>query len=163
MYQAGQVLKINCGFFYHYGISDGEGNVIHNSKKRMKVTIEPLAEFAEEKIIELSQIGSTKKILAVEKAKSYIGLKYNLFKSNCEHFVKLCHGLEEESHELQKKLISVTAVTTTITSKNSSLKSFAFGATLGSELTPEGKKPVIGALLGGFATLAIKKMIESTK
>lgn len=34
MYAAGTVLKLDFGTFHHYGIADGLGSVIHNSKKR---------------------------------------------------------------------------------------------------------------------------------
>ena len=44
MYPPGTTLKLDYGTFYHYGIADGLGGVIHNSKKLGKVTHESEAE-----------------------------------------------------------------------------------------------------------------------
>ena len=110
MYTQGTTLKLDFGTFYHYGIADGKGGVIHNSKKHMIVMHESEDDFAEGKQILISDITNNNSIYALAKAKRYIGMPYNLIKSNCEHFVRLCHGLEIESRQIKKYLLfSVTA------------------------------------------------------
>ena len=111
MYPQGTTLKLDFRTFYHYGIADGKGGVIHNSKKHKMVTHESEADFAEGKPILISDIANNDPSFALEKAKSFIGMPYNLIKSNCEHFVRLCHGLEIESTQIQKYLLlSITSV-----------------------------------------------------
>lgn len=86
MYSAGATLKLNFGTFFHYGIADGQGNVIHNSKKKLQVAIDSYNDFADGKEIEVSEISSTDPTSAATIAISYIGLPHNLVDSNCEHF-----------------------------------------------------------------------------
>lgn len=117
MYPQGTTLKLDFGTFYHYGIADGQGGVIHNSKKHMMVTHESEADFSEGKPILISEITNNNLSHALYKAKSFIGMPYNLIKSNCEHFVRLCHGLEIESKQIQKYLL--VSVTTGIAYKSS--------------------------------------------
>lgn len=47
MYLAGTVIKITDGLSTKYGIADGGGNVIYNSKKRMEVVLASLNDFSE--------------------------------------------------------------------------------------------------------------------
>ena len=50
MYAKGTTLLLDFGTFNHYGIADGCGGVIHNSKKYFMVTHESEADLQKEKI-----------------------------------------------------------------------------------------------------------------
>ncbi len=99
--RAGEVLEINYGLYSHYGIVDEFGQVIHNSKKHFKVVSESFEKFSEGKKVKISKITSQNTFLAIEKARQNIGKKYSLFHSNCEHFVRYCHGRKVESKQIQ--------------------------------------------------------------
>lgn len=101
MHLAGTVIKITDGFTTKYGIADGEGNVIHNSKEKMKVVIDALSDFSDgNKIEECSAIKSYDMALSVAKARKYLGLPYsNLFCDN-EQFVRFVHGIEPENTQI---------------------------------------------------------------
>mgnify|MGYP005992191551 CR=1 FL=1 len=78
MYSAGTVLKLDFGTFFHYGVADGVGSVIHNSKKHRKVTKESYEDFSDGKAIIVSKITSESPEQAAIKAERYIGMPYNL-------------------------------------------------------------------------------------
>jgi Lecithin retinol acyltransferase len=142
MYEAGTVLKLDFGTFFHYGIADGIGGVIHNSKKWLKVTHEPYEAFAEGKEILISEkIGSNQPWQAVNIAMRYIGLPYDLFKSNCEQFVRVCHGLENESTQIQQYLLMALGAGIAIKSDNKAIQMAGGAIALASLLTPSEKSP----------------------
>lgn len=159
MHEAGSVLKIDRGIFFHYGIADGMGMVIHNSKKRMMVTHDNYEEFSGGKEIIVSEIVGVNAFMAVENARKYIGLSYNLFQENCEHFVRTCHGLEKESTQIQKAVIVAAGLAVGVKVKNPVIKTIGIAGALGAFFTPQEKNPlklaVLFALLaGGIALLA---------
>ena len=80
MYSAGTVLKLDYGIFYHYGIADSLGYVIHNSKKHQKAVRESYDIFADGKEIFVSKITSDNLIQAVVNAQRYLGIPYNVIK-----------------------------------------------------------------------------------
>lgn len=160
MYSAGTTLKVDFGSFFHYGIADGLGQVIHNSKKRMKVTLESYEDFSGGKEITVSNITSINPENAVNRAMQYIGMPYNLLRSNCEHFARLCHGLENESPQIQKwMLISVGSVAV-LKSKDPILQAAGGGMAIGSLLTPKETSPYknasVGTLIGALIGLMAK-------
>ena len=69
MYAKGTTLLLDFGIFNHYGIADGCGGVIHNSKKYRMVTHESEANFAEGKDILVSDITSNNSSQASDIAK----------------------------------------------------------------------------------------------
>ncbi|MCK4538776.1 MAG: lecithin retinol acyltransferase family protein [Candidatus Krumholzibacteria bacterium] len=150
MYQAGTTLKLNFGSYFHYGIADGNGNVIHNSKKRGMVTSEPEADFAEGEVIQVSDITSDNPNLAVMMAERYLGMPYNLIKSNCEHFVRLAHGLEIESTQIQQYLLIVLGAGAAIKSDDVFVKSIGGAVVLASLLTPSEECPFKNATIAGL-------------
>ncbi len=142
MYALGTTLRINFGGFYHYGIADGTGGVIHNSKKKGKVTHEYEDEFSGGYPIETSEVTSENPSRAVEIAKRCLNLPYNLFSSNCEHFVRLVHGLDVESPQVQRYLLFALGTGIAIKSDNSMLKIIGSTVALTSLLTPAEKSPL---------------------
>ncbi len=141
MHLAGETLKINYGFYNHYGIADGLGNVIHNSKKHTKVVKETVAEFADGREILPSSITSENPAQAAIIALRYLGMPYNLITENCEHFANLSHGLEKESTQIQQYLIFALGVGIATKSKNENIKILAGSVALASLLTPGEKSP----------------------
>lgn len=155
MYQKGTTLLVDYGTFSHYGISDGNGGVIHNSKKRMMVMHESEIEFSDGKEICVSNIKSNNPQYALKKAISYIGMPYNLVKSNCEHFVRLCHGLNVESTQIQKYLLATAFASIAIYNKNPIIKYASASASFSVLCTPKEEDPLKYAAYAVLLTLGI--------
>ena len=76
--------------------------VISCSRRRRGVAEESVSEFANAAAV--TAIGYPGKLSPFEvvwRAKSMLGMRWHLFKFNCEHFVNRAHGLESESPQLQ--------------------------------------------------------------
>ncbi len=163
MYTAGTTLKVNLGSYFHYGIADGLGGVIHNSKLHLQVKWSSYADFAEGRIqdISVSNITSESPSQAVIKANHYIGMPYNLIYSNCEHFVRLCHGLEAESTQIQKCALIAVGGGCAIKSDDPTIKLVGAAVAVVSLLTPLEESPIknamiVALLVGGLAALATR-------
>lgn len=150
MYPAGTVLKLDFGSFFHYGLADGAGKVIHNSKVRLKVTLESYQDFADGKQIIVSDITSEEPSRSVTMAMRYIGMPYNLLNANCEQFVRLCHGLEIESTQVQQYLLAAFGAGMALKSDNPYIKASGGAVALASYLTPTEESPFKNA---GIAAL----------
>lgn len=161
MYPAGTVLKLDFGTYFHYGVADGAGKVIHNSKKRLKVTEESYEDFAEGKEIIVSSITSESPTQAVIRARRYLGMPYNLISSNCEHFARLAHGLEVESTQIQQYLLAALGAGAALKSDNTIIKAAGGAVALASLLTPTEESPfknaaILALVAVGIAALANK-------
>lgn len=161
MYQQGQVLKIQYTGFKHYGIYVGNNMVIHNSKKIHSVEEIALEAFSDNRNVQLSSIKAEKPELAIQTARKYLGLPYNLFAENCEHFVRTSCGLVKESTQVQKYLISAIGVGALLKSDNAVVQSAGGAAALAAMLTPTEQSPVKNVaiatcLAAGIAFLARK-------
>ena len=157
MYLAGTTLKIDYGLYGHYGIADGLGCVIHNSKKHAKVVKETIEEFADGREILSSSITSENPAQAVIIASRYLEMPYNLITENCEHFARLSHGLEKESTQMQQYFIFALGAGIATKSKNKDIKLLAGSVALASLLTPNEESPFqnIGVTLAIAAGLII--------
>ncbi len=155
MYPAGTVLKLDFGSFFHYGVADGLGEVIHNSKKHSMVIQEPYEDFAEGKTIIISEIASDNPTQASINAKRYLGMPYNLIHSNCEHFVRLAHGLEVESTQIQQYLLVALGAGAVLKSDNSIMQAAGGAVAIASLLTPTEKSPFKNAAIAGLITAGI--------
>lgn len=145
MFQLGDVLAIQYTGFKHYGICIGNDTVIHNSKKYSKVEEISLTNFRDGRDILTSSIKAANPLLAVQFAKRYLGLPYNLFAENCEHFVRLVCGLEKESIQVQKYLISALGVGALMKSDSAIVQAAGSAAAVAAMLTPSEKSPVKNA------------------
>ena len=155
MYAKGTTLLLDFGIFNHYGIADGCGGVIHNSKKYFMVTHESEAAFAEGKDIIVSDITSNNSTYAFNKAKRYIGMSYDLLESNCEHFVRLCHGLDVESTQIQKYLLVSTSAGIAVKSNNSTVKMASIAASLAALFTSKEERPFKNAAIAALVTASV--------
>lgn len=113
------------GVLKHVGvISDktinGEPTVISASQKTSMVKEETFEDFSEGKPVELTGIsGSLTGMEVVRRARSKVGVKYQLFSLNCEHFARWCHGLKVESKQLQFFVVLASiAIVALIVKKN---------------------------------------------
>jgi len=160
MYSKGTTLKIDFVTFYHYGIADGMGGVVHNSKKRLMVTHESEADFAEGKEILISDITSDNPSYALEKAKRYINMPYYLAKQNCEHFVRLCHGLDVESLQIKKYLLVGVLAGIAYKSKNPIIKSAGAAGSITALCTSREKSPFRNAAIAVLITAGVAYVIS---
>lgn len=142
MYSAGTTLTVDFGVYTHYGIADGNGYVIHNSKLHGVVVKEPLSKFADGKEVSISGIKGEIPTAAVAAAMKYIGMPYNLFSSNCEHFVRLCHRLDIESPQLLKYFLAVGGIGLAATSENPTIQLVGISASVAAALSPRDKNPL---------------------
>lgn len=89
------------GVIDHWGVYAGNGSVISNSKRHGKVVEESLSSFLNGKPLSLIGYPSTLPgYEVISKARELVGEKWNLVKSNCEHFAHHVHGLKPTSPQL---------------------------------------------------------------
>jgi len=102
----GTVISVPKGLIEHYGIYTthpywGFSTVISNSGKHGKVVEESLQEFSGNKTIKINGYpGNLPPNKVVQNARSLLNRPYNVFTSNCEHFVRKVHGEDESSPQL---------------------------------------------------------------
>ena len=161
MYPAGTTLKIDYGLYIHYGIYDGLGKVIHNSKKYMKVVHEALVDFKDGKDIKVSSVTSENKEYAVIRAKRYIGMPYNLILNNCEPFAKLAHGMIKESTQVQQYFLFALGAGAAIKSDNTIIQYTGGAIAIASLLTPSEKSPFKNVIIAGLIGLGIAFLAEN--
>lgn len=160
MYEIGTTVRLDFGIFYHYGIIDDLGGVIHNSKKKGCVKQESLEEFSEGRAIEVAEnIKGEDPLLSVERAKQLINAPYSLFTLNCEHFVRYVHGMEKESRQIQRYLISIGAVTVCAKTNNPVIQVASMGALVGANSCKEGESPTKKAAVGAAVAVSIFAVI----
>ncbi|WP_299018606.1 lecithin retinol acyltransferase family protein [uncultured Photobacterium sp.] len=155
-YPMGTVLKIRCSTYWHYGISDGEGGVIHNSKKRLRVQIDSLKDFTEGRDIVVSNITSDKPERAFHYATQHIGRPYNLFNQNCEQFVREAHGLDIECTQFQQCLVTLAGGYIVLKADTPIVKIAGMGMLLGAFFSPSERSPY------GRAATGAQVVVKST-
>ncbi|MFC1503128.1 lecithin retinol acyltransferase family protein [Pseudomonadota bacterium] len=161
LYPVGTVLKIRCSTYWHYGMSDGQGGVIHNSKKRRRVQFDTLEEFSDGKEIVVSSIGGEDPEQAFINSQKYLGVPYNLFNQNCEQFVRESHGLPVECTQLQRFIVLMLGGYLVLRAQERLIKLAGIGLLCGGLTTPSEKKPYRRAIIG--AQFAVGSAILFTK
>lgn len=160
-YPKGTVLKIRCSTYWHYGISDGNGCVVHNSKKRRRVQLDTLDEFSEGRDIAVSTITSAKPEQAYHYAVQQVGRSYNLFSENCEQFVREAHGLPAECTQFQQCLVALAGSYIILNADAPVLKVAGMGLLLGALFSPTEHRPYGQAVKG--ARLAVGSAMWATQ
>ncbi|KLV07243.1 hypothetical protein ABT56_06835 [Photobacterium aquae] len=163
-YAPGTVVKVRCSTYWHYGMADGHGYVVHNSKKWRQVTRETEAEFSEGRQIVLSDIQGRDPEQALDYALSQIGRRYNLFSQNCEQFVREAHGLTKECTQLQRLLVTVAGGYITVSALNPVVKlaglGLICGALVGSVENSPYERAVKGAQLVAGTAIVISTVLR---
>ncbi|MGF1683489.1 lecithin retinol acyltransferase family protein [Photobacterium minamisatsumaniensis] len=161
VYPAGTVLKIRCSTYWHYGLADGQGNVIHNSKKWRRVSLDTETDFAEGHTIRVSRIGSDAPHLAVSHALSQIGRPYNLLDQNCEQFVREAHGLPIECTQFQRLVVAAAGGYITLSASTPILKIAGVGIMLGAVASTSERSPYKKAVLGAKIAVGSSLLIST--
>jgi len=163
-YPKGAVLKIRCSTYWHYGISDGDGCVVHNSKKRRRVQLDTLDAFSEGREIVVSTISSADPEDAYHYASQQVGRTYNLFSQNCEQFVREAHGLPAECTQFQQCLVAFAGSYIVLNAEAPVLKMAGMGLLLGALLSPTEHRPygraVRGARLAVGGTMWVSQLFR---
>ncbi|MBC7953643.1 MAG: lecithin retinol acyltransferase family protein [Rhodospirillaceae bacterium] len=95
-------------FYTHFGIMGDNGLIIHASKRLGLVVEEALSEFTQGASWRHSSIRGNKPANEVISwARSRKGQRWDLFNSNCEHFVRMAHGLPKQCKQMVTTVVSV--------------------------------------------------------
>lgn len=95
----------------HFGILTDRMTVISASKKHQAVAEERLIDFSMGlQIFVHAPYGNQRWDETVRKAYEQLGEPYDLFSGNCEHFVRYCHGVAEESPQLAKAVVAAVVI-----------------------------------------------------
>lgn len=156
----GATLRVWLGAYWHYGILVEGSRVVHNSKQHGCVVEEPFYLFSEGNPVEIyREISGHNLQLACLRARQLLGLAYSLFTYNCEHFVRVVHGLAPESPQIQKVVLASSGFGLIAMTSNPRLQLTAASASIACLLTPKGGNPVVsafwGAIIGGAISLAV--------
>lgn len=152
----GTTLRYKIDGYWHYGILVNSGYVIHNSKLHGRVIKESYWDFAAGKNVEPYHcISSASLELACQRAHQYLGMAYSLFTKNCEHFVRIAHGLIPESPQIQKAVIATAAGTVACATSNRAVQLTALCTGLAAALAPEGSSPIAVGFWGAVTGLTI--------
>lgn len=113
--KAGDILKVDRGPYYHYGIAASKKNVIEFGYERrfknktLRVAKIPLEKFAKDDPIQLEHpLGPFAPKEVVKRASSYVGKdygKYSLLGNNCEHFAREMAEGKRHSTQVEKNPI----------------------------------------------------------
>lgn len=109
----GTIVGVWIGIIQHVGILTESGTVIANSFVHGGVIELPVPRFTIGKRLSLKGYpGRLPPQEVVTNARAEMGQPWNLFKNNCEHFVRRVHGLRPHSPQLQRAMfaLGLTAV-----------------------------------------------------
>lgn len=103
----GTIVSVGVGPLTHFGIISDYGDpkfpyVISCSRRTGQVSEETAADFANGGDIKVHGYPSQlEPHQVIQRARRKLGTRYDLFKWNCEHFVRWAHNLKLESPQLQ--------------------------------------------------------------
>lgn len=162
-FRIGVTVKITLEHYDHYGIVTGQNKITHNSKRLGGVVESTFEEFSVgnvNSIMEHREITSENLFLAAHKAKMHIGQSYDLFTDNCEHFVRMVHGLKETSPQMKRAAITLASGLVEVFTGDPKLKAICRGIRQGAQITERGEDPTINATFGGLLNYFQQDMIE---
>ena len=148
--------------YYHYGIADGNGGVIHASKIRGVVHDKSLEKFEKRGSAQIdNSITSNDLHAAYQNAWSAIGEPYDFLSHNCEHFVRWAHGLPKECRQLQRRLIVAGGISLAKTSKNPHIQGAASFASVGAALDKNPKDGAVKGVMVYGGVLALNAVLDA--
>jgi hypothetical protein len=115
----GDLVKVNRGLYYHYGIALSDKEIINYrgehddsilNPELVKIIISPLDDFLLNGYLEIEEIENNDRDKSVEIALSFLGNSiflgshYDIISNNCEHFARYCITGKKESYQ-EKTLI----------------------------------------------------------
>jgi hypothetical protein len=106
-FQAGTVLKVSHGLYYHFGllgsqVINGERAVISLSWQTGGLLLEPFSSFASgREVICEGYPSALPPQLVLQRAMEKQGVKYSLQLFNCEHLIRHAHGLPPRSPQIE--------------------------------------------------------------
>lgn len=131
----------------HEGIPLPDGSVIHASKRHGKVVRTSLEEFSEGCPVQvLWDLAVSDPLVVRRRALDSLGVAYDLWRANCQHFVRYCQGLEVESPAIQRLAIGSAAAATALMTKDPRVTVVAVSVGACAALAP--KRPLVGAGVG---------------
>ena len=118
---AGSIISVRYPLYKHFAIvsdcsTNGKPDLISLSYRTGSVLEEPWDLVVGNKTYECSPIkGADPADIVIRRARSYIDseISYNLLTFNCEHFVRLVHGLPMQSIQVQKTIYGAVIGATT--------------------------------------------------
>lgn len=142
----------------HEGIPFPDGSVVHASKRHGQVVRTSFAEFGEGAVVQvLWDLAVSDAGVVWQRARDSLGVGYDLWEANCQHFVRYCQGLEIESPAIQKLVIGSVATATAVAVKDPRARVVALSVGACATLAP--KRPLVGAGVGlALGLLAVASM-----
>lgn len=107
IYKAGSRVGVMVAGVLHEGIPtgrfrDGEPSIISNSRRTGRAVEEPLSVFSGgRQVFRLPPLSDLSPWEVLRNAEKLLGKPWDLFRSNCEHFVRECYGLKPTSPQLR--------------------------------------------------------------
>jgi hypothetical protein len=110
----GDLVKVNRGLYYHYGLALDEVNIINYRGEHddsilqpelVKIIISPLDDFLLGGSLEIEEVEEKGRDKSVETALSFLGeskffgQNYDVINNNCEHFARYCVTGENVSYQ----------------------------------------------------------------
>lgn len=141
----------------HEGIPFPDGTVVHASKRHGQVVRTSFAEFAEGAVVQvLWDLAVSDAGLVWRRARDSLGVGYDLWQANCQHFVRYSQGLEIESPAIQKFMIGSAAAATALMAKDLRVTAVAVSVGACAVLAP--RRPLVGAGVGLGLALGLLAM-----
>ena len=104
--QPGTIVAVSVGPTTHMGIATERGTFIANSKKWGCVREQGQEEFSGgQPVRSVGYWGKLTPADVLDRARSLVGKRYDVVDFNCEHFVRLVHGLPLASPQIRAVLL----------------------------------------------------------
>ena len=115
MLEVGTQISVPYGAIRHHGIVVAPNLVAHASKAKQGVSIDSIREFAGGcRILSHGRLGALAPQQILRRALQSVGWPYDLFRSNCDHYVRHVAGLPPKSPQLLGWLLLSAALITSL-------------------------------------------------
>jgi hypothetical protein len=122
---AGNILMVNYGIYYHVGVADGLGFVYENSQDKGGIGKVSLDEFSEGREVKnAGMLGNLSANEIILNAENLIkdNKSYKLFSNNCEHFIREVCNVDVKSPQIRAKFVSASFLTLAFYARNPIVK-----------------------------------------